>query len=64
MYMYVFMYVVLITGADSNFPATAADTLSSAIPYKTCTLNSHHSIEASWYQRLQDVPRGIYNLHL
>ena len=52
-------YVVLITGADVNLPTTAVDTLSSAIPYRTCTLNSHHSMQASWYQRLQDVPRGI-----
>jgi hypothetical protein len=60
-YVLKLMYdVMIISGTDGDSPTSAAaDTLSSAIPYKTCTLNSHHGIQASWYQRLQDVPRGI-----
>ena len=57
--------IVIISGTDGDSLTSAdADTLSSAIPYKMCTLNSHHGIQASWYQRVQDVPRGITCDHL
>ena len=38
---------------------TDIEAMSSAIPYKTCTFDANHGTQASWYQKLQDVPRGV-----
>ena len=38
---------------------TDIEAMSSAIPYKTCTLDADHGTQASWYQKLQDVTRGV-----
>ena len=34
------------------------DEVPSSIPYKTCILDNHSGVEASWYQRLEEVPQG------